>query len=128
MKVFTILKNKLRRAYLFQVITLHHAAFFLSWFRKKKIVKSTSSFLLWHRYMISRKDLIIKFHCFPHCYLWFHEKIVKSTVWKNEKFSLTEKKFREINSLVFSLVKTALSRNFLPKSVRENFRNFHNVK
>ena len=35
--------------------------------------------------------------------------------------SLTEKIFREINSLVKPLV----SRNFCQKSVRENFRNFH---
>ena len=44
------------------------------------------------------------------------------TVWKNEKFSLTEKIFRENNSLATSLVKTLLSR-----SVIENFRNFHTV-
>ena len=35
------------------------------------------------------------------------------------------KKFREINLLVISLVKTLLSRNFCQKSVRENFRKFH---
>ena len=39
----------------------------------------------------------------------------QSTVWINEKFSLTEKKFREINYLVISLVKTLLSRNFCQK-------------
>ena len=49
------------------------------------------------------------------------------TVWKNDKFSLTEKNFRETNSLVISLVKLLLSRNFVQKSVRENFRNFHTV-
>ena len=43
------------------------------------------------------------------------------TVWKKEKISLTEKKTREINSLV----KLLLSRIFCQKSVRENFRNFH---
>ena len=43
------------------------------------------------------------------------------TVWKNEKFSLlTEKIFRQINSLVISLVKPLLSRNFCRKCVREN--------
>ena len=43
--------------------------------------------------------------------------------------SLSPKKiFRQINSLVLSLVKsTSLSRNFCQKSVRENFRNFHTV-
>ena len=52
---------------------------------------------------------------------------VVSTVWKNEKFSLTEEKFRQINCLVISLVKPLLSRNFCEKSVRENFCNFHTV-
>ena len=33
--------------------------------------------------------------------------------------------FREINSLVISLVKPLLSRHFGQKSVRGNFRNFH---
>ena len=54
---------------------------------------------------------------------WFHEIFLKKlwdhTVWKNKKFSLTEKIFREINSCVNSLVKLLLSRNFtvwkLPK-------------
>ena len=45
------------------------------------------------------------------------------TMWKNEKFYLTEKKFREFNSLVRLL----LSRKFCQKSVRENFRNFLTV-
>ena len=46
---------------------------------------------------------------------------------KNEKFTDTHEKFRQINSLVFSLVKTLLSRNFCQKSVTVNFRNFHTV-
>ena len=37
------------------------------------------------------------------------------TVWKDEKFSLTEKKFRQNNSLVTSLVKPLISRNFCEK-------------
>ena len=45
---------------------------------------------------------------FPHC-----------AVWKNEKFAVTQKKFHQINSVVFSLVKTVLSRNFCQK-FREN--------
>ena len=49
------------------------------------------------------------------------------TVWKNEKFSLTEKKFRQIIYLVISIVKLMLSRNFCEKSVRDNFCNFHTV-
>ena len=41
-----------------------------------------------------------------------------STLWKNENFFFTEKKFRQINSLVIYLVKTLLSRNFWHKCVR----------
>ena len=37
------------------------------------------------------------------------------TVWKNEKFSLIEKKIRQINYLVIHLVKPLLSRNFCQK-------------
>ena len=49
------------------------------------------------------------------------------TVWKNEKFSLTDF-FRQINYLVISLVKLLFSRIFCGKSVRgENFCNFHTV-
>ena len=50
-----------------------------------------------------------------------------NTVWKNEKFSLTKKILRQINSLVTYLVKPILSRNFCQKCVRENSRNFHTV-
>ena len=49
------------------------------------------------------------------------------TVWKFQKFSLTEKIFRKINSLVTYLVKPLVSRNFCQKCVTENFRNFHTV-
>ena len=35
--------------------------------------------------------------------------------------------FRQISSLVTSLVKTLISRNFCQKCVRVNFRNFHTV-
>ena len=45
-----------------------------------------------------------------------------------QKFSLTKKIFRQINSLVNYLVKTLLSRNFCQKCMRENFRNFHTVQ
>ena len=50
-----------------------------------------------------------------------------TTVWKNQKFSLTKNFFREINYLVTSLVKMMFSRNFCQKSVKENFRNFHST-
>ena len=51
----------------------------------------------------------------------------RTTVWKNDKFSLTKEKFRQINSLVIYLVKPLLSRDFRQKCVRVNFRNFHSV-
>ena len=54
--------------------------------------------------------------------------LLSHTVWRNEKFSLAEKKFRQINDyLVISLVKPLLSRNFCEYSVRENFCNLHYV-
>ena len=52
---------------------------------------------------------------------------MKSTVWKNEKFTLTGKIFRETNTLVKSLLKTLLSRKFCQKNVRVNLHNFHTV-
>ena len=52
---------------------------------------------------------------------------VQCTVWKNEKFGLTEKIFRQIDSLVISLVKALLSRNFCDKIVAMKFRNFRNT-
>ena len=60
------------------------------------------------------------------------ENLTVCTVWKNEKFTLTEKIFRQINSLVTSLVKNVhvlISRNFCQKMrmVRVNFRNFYIV-
>ena len=56
----------------------------------------------------------------------FHTVPVSHKVEKREILS-HRKKIREMNSLVISLVKTLLSRNFCKKSVRENFRNFHTV-
>ena len=59
---------------------------------------------------------------FPHYCL-----ILYICVWKNEQFTVAQKIFRQIISLVFSLVKTLLSRNFCQRSVTGNFRNFHTV-
>ena len=47
---------------------------------------------------------------------------------KNDKFTLIAKIFREIKSLITSLVKTLLPRNFRHKSVRVNFCNFYTVQ
>ena len=49
------------------------------------------------------------------------------TVWKNKKFTLIEKIFREIKSLETSLANTLLSRKFGQKSAIVNFRNFNTV-
>ena len=61
----------------------------------------------------------------------FHETFFKRdfthTLWKLQKFTVTEKKFRQINYLVISLLKTLFSRNFCQKRVTVNFRNFHTV-
>ena len=45
-------------------------------------------------------------------------------VWKDEKFAVTQRKIRQINSLVFTLVKTLLSRYFCGRFVTVKFRNF----
>ena len=53
------------------------------------------------------------------------------TVWKNEKFekfTLTDKFFRQINYVVISLVKPLVSRNFCQNYVRVNFCDFHTVR
>ena len=52
----------------------------------------------------------------------------QSTVWKLQKFTLTEKKISS-NQLFsnFLSINPLLSRNFCQKSVRVNFRNFHVV-
>ena len=62
---------------------------------------------------------------FSHNFKTFSSNQVFTVLWKNEKFTVTHKKFRQINSLVFSLVKTLLSRNFCQRSVTVYLRNFH---
>ena len=47
--------------------------------------------------------------------------------WFDEKFTLTQNFFRQINYLVILLVKSLFSRNFCQKRVTVNFRNFHTV-
>ena len=111
---------------------------------KHCLIFSYQDILLWlltKRFMIKYNALI--FMAFlKNCPLCFHcifQGKVKEvfwtrrlpiyylTVWKNKKFPLTKKVFREINSLVTSIDKTLLSRNFCQKSVRENYNNFHTV-
>ena len=50
-------------------------------------------------------------------------------VWKNEEFILllTEKRFRQINYLVISLVKLLLSRNLCQKRVRVKLRTVFDI-
>ena len=62
-------------------------------------------------------------------YAWFHEifsesmsKKSRSIVWKNKRFTFTEKIFRQINYLIIS---TLLSRNFSQNG--RVFRNFYTV-
>ena len=59
----------------------------------------------------------------------FHNVVVEITETQCGKMKnlLSPKKIRQTNSLVFSLVKTLLSRNFCQRSVTVNFRNFHTV-
>ena len=64
--------------------------------------------------------------CF--CYLILENHTVQYTVWKNENFGLTKKIFLQSNSLVMSLVKPLISRNFCQKCVRLNRSNFHTVQ
>ena len=49
------------------------------------------------------------------------------TVWKNEKFSLIEKKIRQINYLVISVVKRTIAFTKFLRKKRENFCNFHTM-
>ena len=65
-------------------------------------------------------------------YVLFKEKFLAFTLvqrGKNEKFSLTEKIYRQINSsLAIYLVRTLFSRNFCLNNVRLNFHNFHTAQ
>ena len=70
-----------------------------------------------------------------HSVNWFHEffSLEKNSCahtaqcGKRKHLLSTKINFRQINSLVFSLVKTLLSRNFCQRSVTVNFRIFHTV-
>ena len=74
--------------------------------------------------LISR-NFCQKLQCGNYGKLLFH--CGSSTVWKNEKFTLTKKISRQISYLVILLLKSIISRNFCQKRVRVNFRNFHTV-
>ena len=59
----------------------------------------------------------------------FLNVIAVHSAWKSEKITVvTQDKIRQINSLVFSVVKMLLSRNFCQRSVTVNFCNFHTWK
>ena len=53
--------------------------------------------------------------------------IRKDTVWKNEKFTLTQKLIRQINSFGKYVRTNVAFMIFFQKSVRVNFLNFHTV-
>ena len=59
----------------------------------------------------------------------FRSKLLRPdyTLWKNEKFTLTETTIHQINYLVTLLVIPLLSRTFCQKTVRVNLRNFHST-
>ena len=67
-------------------------------------------------------------------YLEKRKKHLCNTFYKNNstcgktRNPISPKKFREINSLVISLVKTLFTRNLWLKNVMVNIRNFHSVK
>ena len=48
-------------------------------------------------------------------------------MWKNEKFTFTEKLSHQMSYKVSFVIKTLFSRNFCQKSVKVNFPNFHTV-
>ena len=54
---------------------------------------------------------------------FFHNCVLHITVWKNEKFTLTEEKFREINSCKFFNKNVAFTK-FLSKKCESKFPQF----
>jgi len=60
---------------------------------------------------------------FLHC-----GEAIQCTVWKNEKFTLTEKNISPNQLFSNFHSKMLLSRNFCQKRVRVNFRNFHSAQ
>ena len=70
---------------------------------------------------INRKFFFTKFLSKNRDTMCLKHEILQDTVsqcGKMKKIGLTKRKFRQINSLVISLVKTLISRNFCQKSVR----------
>ena len=88
------------------------------WTKKKKM-RVIDTILLWID--LTEKYFAINY-TFSHYEKPWHYHI---TVWKNEEFSLTKEIFRQIKSLIISLVKPLFSRNFCQKCVRLNRSNFH---
>ena len=56
-----------------------------------------------------------------------HANVIKFTVWKKQKITLTWKIFLEMNLQHGSLVKTSFTQNFCCKVVRVKLRNFYTV-
>ena len=100
----------------------------LSNFFDKNFVKATFSLKntlkSWYHATFLRWEAI---SCFARHYDPFWNFDLLTTMWKNEKFTLIEKIFREIKSLETSLANTLLSRKFGQKSAIVNFRNFNTV-
>ena len=112
-------------SYMYTLWRLRNFCITIFW---KNSVKTTSLVKNFTTKLISFHEIILKWYKnFVNSTLWCSTVQYCGTVWKNEKYSLNEKIFRQIISLVTSLVKPLLSRNFCQKGVRENFRNFHSV-
>ena len=75
------------------------------------------------------KPIVVRFilYCTVNVDLTEFSHCQRHTVWKLQKYTLIEKKFRQINYLVISVMKKILSRNFCQKRVRVNFCTFHTV-
>ena len=123
--------------------------FFPFWF----FLSNWRTFLFWNKIVISpsnRRNFVLTCwknqNCDFYVNLWKNEKrrdkmLDLLQIWRGylaravelsfkhlvRTFIVIHKKFRQINSLVFSVVKTLLSRNFCQRSVTINFRNFHTV-
>ena len=87
-------------------------------------------FILSHRKNFRVINSLVTFlfsHNFCHKSVKVNFRNLQITVWKNVKFPLTKKLFRQINSLVTYLVKPLLSRSFAKNARERESRNFHTV-
>ena len=103
----------------------------MNW-KKKSLFDFAENFVKDTRIFFFVKSIIYLFSNFCSKYVTFTKFLSKKksavcTVWKNRKFTVASKIFRQINCFVISFVKTLFSRNFCQKCVRVSFCNFHTV-